>query len=66
MKYEQQSNPDRIINRAEFDELKGMSRTSIWGIIQSCDAPQVKKLNGLISGFRESSYNNRRVANSNA
>ena len=56
MKNEPQSTPDRIINRAEFAELTGMSRTSIWRLINSGDAPEVVKINGRILGFRESAY----------
>jgi len=53
----QNSNPDRIISRAEFAELTGLSRTSIWRLINSGDAPKVVKINGRIIGFRMSDFN---------
>ena len=56
MDSKQQSNTDRIISRAEFAELTGLSRTSVWRLFNSGDAPKVVKINGRIIGVRESDY----------
>ncbi|PCJ87994.1 MAG: DNA-binding protein [Thiotrichaceae bacterium] len=56
MEHKQNSNIDRVIDRSEFAELTGLSRTSVWRLINSGDAPKVVKINGRIIGFRESSY----------
>ncbi len=56
MKNEPQSTTDRIISRKEFAELTCLSRTSIWRLINSGDAPEVVIINGRILGFRESAY----------
>ena len=47
---------DRIISRADFAELTGMSRTTLWRLLNSGDLPEVVKINGRILGFRESAY----------
>ncbi len=56
MQNKQNSTIDRVISRAEFAELTGLSRTSIWRLVNSGNAPKVVKINGRIIGFRESSY----------
>ena len=56
MEHKKQSTPDRIISRAEFAELTGMSRTSIWRLLNSGDAPKVVKIQNRILGVRESDF----------
>lgn len=56
MEQAQQVHPERIISRAEFAELTGLSRTSIWRLIKNGNLPGVVILNGRILGFRESAY----------
>ena len=47
---------DRIISRNEFGELTGLSRTTIWRLLNSGDLPIAIKINGRVIGFRESDY----------
>jgi len=56
MELQQQFNTDRIISRAEFAKLTGMSRTTLWRLLNSGDLPDVVKVNGRVLGFRESAY----------
>ena len=56
MKLQQQFETDRIISRAEFAELTGMSRTTLWRLLNSGDLPEAVKIKGRILGFRESAY----------
>ena len=56
MKLQQQFETDRIISRAEFAQLTGMSRTTLWRLLNSGDLPEVVKIKGRILSFRESAY----------
>ena len=56
MELQKQFETDRIISRAEFAELTGMSRTTLWRLLNNGDLPEVVKINGRILGFRESAY----------
>jgi len=56
MEYQQQFETDRIISRTEFAELTGMSRTTLWRLLNSGDLPEVVKIKNRILGFRESAY----------
>lgn len=56
MELKENSNIDRVISRSEFAELTGLSRTSVWRLINSGNAPKVVEINGRIIGFRESAY----------
>lgn len=56
MEIQKQFNTDRIISRAEFARLTGMSRTTLWRLLNSGDLPDVVKINGRVLGFRESAY----------
>jgi len=52
----QQINPDRIISRAQFRELTGVSRTTEWRLSQEGRLPAVVEVNGRVLGYRESAY----------
>ena len=47
---------DRIIQRNEFRELTGISRTSEWRMLQAGLLPKVIKVNNRILGYLESDY----------
>lgn len=48
---------NRIIQRNEFRELTGISRTTEWRMQQAGSLPKVIKINNRILGYRESDYN---------
>ena len=48
--------PDRIISRAQFRELTGMSRTTEWRLNQEGKLPAVIEVNGRALGYLESAY----------
>ncbi|WP_288367835.1 AlpA family phage regulatory protein [uncultured Alcanivorax sp.] len=56
MNTQQQTNPDRIISRAQFRELTGMSRTTEWRLNQEGKLPAVIEVNGRALGYLESAY----------
>lgn len=57
MNNQQQTNPDRIISRAQFRELTGISRTTEWRLNQEGKLPAVVEVNGRVLGYLESAYN---------
>jgi len=56
MNTQQKTNPDRIISRAQFRELTGMSRTTEWRLNQEGKLPAVIEVNGRALGYLESAY----------
>jgi prophage regulatory protein len=48
--------PDRIINRAEFRELTGLSRTKVWRMEQENATPPPVTIDGRTLGYRLSDY----------
>lgn len=48
---------NRIIQRNEFRELTGISRTTEWRMLQAGVLPKVIKINNRILGYLESDYN---------
>ena len=58
MNDQQQTNyPERIISRAKFRELTGISRSSEWRLRQKGKLPTVVEVNGRKLGYPESAYN---------
>ena len=49
---------DRIIQRDEFRELTGISRTTEWRMLQAGLLPKMIKINNRILGYLESDYQN--------
>ncbi len=47
---------DRILSRAEFRELTGLSRTSEWRLAKDGKTPSPVIIDGRIIGYRKSSY----------
>ncbi|MCG9626026.1 AlpA family phage regulatory protein [Vibrio mediterranei] len=52
----QSKNPDRIISRAQFRELTGISRTTEWRLSQEGKLPAVVEIDGRVLGYLESAY----------
>lgn len=56
MNSQQQTDPDRIISRAQFRELTGISRTTEWRLAQEGKLPAVIEVNGRVLGYLASAY----------
>ncbi len=56
MNNQQQTNPDRIISRAQFRELTGISRTTEWRLNQEGKLPAVVEIGGHKLGYLASSF----------
>ena len=57
VKINNQSNyPDRIISKAEFRALTGMSRTQEWRLSREGKLPSIVTINGHTLGYLVSSY----------
>ncbi len=64
MTTDKHSRPDRIIPRAEFRELTGMSRTSEWDLSRRGMLPALVIIDGRKLGYLESAYREWLQANS--
>ncbi len=53
---QQKDHPDRIISRAQFRELTGISRTTEWRLTQEGSLPATIEVNGRTLGYLESAY----------
>ena len=51
-----QAPADRILSRAQFRELTGISRTYEWRLGQDGKLPAVVKIDGHVLGYKESDY----------
>ena len=56
--------PDRIISRAEFRELTGISRTSEWDLLRRGKLPPIVIVNGRKLGYMASAVTAWMEANS--
>ncbi|EPN4987711.1 helix-turn-helix transcriptional regulator [Vibrio alginolyticus] len=50
------SETDRIISRAKFRALTGISRTTEWRLSQKGILPELVVIDGIVLGYKHSSY----------